>query len=182
MPYQFRIQTSAPRTAKPQAVLGQADSLSDVIESLYLPNTEKAYLQWNWISIPLCYKYDISILIDDIVPMINELVAKGAGDYELTWPSDTFRATWRLSWQGGDLEIQAAWESVVGGHDIVKALNNTPFLKMSKNGFLGEWASLLENVVRTVSSQFVPSPANAELDAVRLVLSKVKSRGVPYQV
>lgn len=41
-------------------------SLSEAIETVFPLNTEYAILSWNYISIPLSYKYDISYMIDDI--------------------------------------------------------------------------------------------------------------------
>ena len=60
----FCIQASNPRVQ--HKIDYEDSSLSDIIETIYPLYTEHAILTWNYISIPLSYKYDISYMIDDL--------------------------------------------------------------------------------------------------------------------
>ena len=67
----FYIQASNPRFQ--DSINIYDESLSDAIESVFPLNTENAILVWNYISIPLSYKYDISYMIEDILQLLDEL-------------------------------------------------------------------------------------------------------------
>ena len=73
----FYIQASNPKV---QCEINYSDeTLADATESIFLLNTENAILMWNYICIPLSYKYDISYMLDDIMILLNELKNKKSG-------------------------------------------------------------------------------------------------------
>lgn len=53
--------------------------LMEAIETIFPMRTEAAIMVWNYVSIPLSYKYDISYMINDIIIVIQELVMKQEG-------------------------------------------------------------------------------------------------------
>ena len=57
----FYIQASNPRFI--ESISYEVESLSDAVESIFPLNTENAFLVWNYISVPLSYKYDISYML-----------------------------------------------------------------------------------------------------------------------
>lgn len=67
----FCIQASAPDYCKKINLNNKC--LSEAIESVFLLQTENAIMRWNYICIPLSYKYDISYMIDDILKLIGRL-------------------------------------------------------------------------------------------------------------
>lgn len=66
----FYIQASNPRVQHKMDC--EDNSLSDIIETIYPLYTEHVILTWNYISIPLPYKYDISYMIDDMIKLLME--------------------------------------------------------------------------------------------------------------
>jgi len=73
----FYIQASNPKS-QDKVETGDG-SLADAIENTFLLNTENAILMWNYICIPLSYKYDISYMIEDIVSLLSEMQNKESG-------------------------------------------------------------------------------------------------------
>jgi hypothetical protein len=181
MQYQFCIQVSSPRLVSEPPNESEIDTLSDAIEALYLLETERAYISWNWINVPLSYKYDVSVIVDDVVSMLSGLLSSDTGECAVTWPSSVFHATWDLRWRGDELTIRSHWEAVSGGGRIEALLNAHSDLKVSRPEFLGEWASLLAAVVDGLSSRYLPKSVTEELDEARRVLSRIALRGVLYR-
>lgn len=121
------------------------ESLSDAIESAFPLNTENAILSWNYVSIPLSYKYDISYMMEDILKLLYDLQSKEDGKIVIHWLPDTFRSNWTLSWNNGKLEIQSQWECTVG--HLERILNEKPNISLSINTFVSEWKEILCTVI-----------------------------------
>ncbi len=140
----FYIQASNPKS-QDKVEIG-AGSLADAIENTFLMNTENAILMWNYISIPLSYKYDISYMIEDIVSLLSEMQNKESGEMIIHWLPDTFRSDWVINWNEGQVEIQSQWECTVG--HLEKILNENPGVMVSINSFMSEWKEVLYNVIK----------------------------------
>ena len=65
----FYIQASNPRIS--YTVMPEDETLSDAVESAFLSDSENAILVWNYVNVPLSYKYDISYMIDDILNLLS---------------------------------------------------------------------------------------------------------------
>ncbi|BAY41833.1 hypothetical protein NIES2111_62290 (plasmid) [Nostoc sp. NIES-2111] len=50
--------------------------LAEAIQVIYPMETEKAFIIWNHTYIPLSYKYNLSVIIDDILPMLSDLTSQ----------------------------------------------------------------------------------------------------------
>lgn len=95
----FYIQASNPRT---NSIANPNDkTLADAIETIFLLNTESAILMWNYISVPLSYKYDISYMIEDILLLLDALRSRENGEMTIHWLPDTFRCNWTVQWAAG---------------------------------------------------------------------------------
>lgn len=135
----FYIQASNPKSR------GDADSsdetLADAIESIFPLETENAILMWNYISVPLSYKYDISYMMEDILLLLNALQNRESGEIIIHWLPDTFRCDWTIRWDTKKLDIQSQWENTVG--HLERLLNESPNISLLKSDFIREWKSIL---------------------------------------
>ena len=108
---------------------------------MFLHDSEDAYLNWNGVRIALNYKYDVSVIISDIVAMMDMLLEQPDGEGVIEWPSSSFRATWRMSWSKGQLSISADWETITGA--IESKLRSVARLEAPLDDFIAEWAELV---------------------------------------
>lgn len=136
----FYIQVSNPTFIN--KVDEEDENLWDVIESIFPFYNEKAFFVWNNIYIPICYKYDIGIMMNDILEMLDNLLNKEEGELSISWPSDSFSSTWELVWNTDLLIIDSKWTSVNGC--ISEKLNEENIIKMNKKSFINEWKKLLQ--------------------------------------
>ena len=126
------------------------ETLADAIESMFFPNTENAILMWNYISVPLSYKYDISYMMDDLLILLDRMQNSESGELTIHWLPDTFRCDWKVKWDSENADIQSKWENTVG--HLERILNENPDVSLLKNDFIGEWKSILGIVVEGLKS------------------------------
>ena len=139
----FCIQASNPKI---QCIADCNDkTLADAIESMFSLNTENAILTWNYISIPLSYKYDISYMMEDILVLLNALQSRKNGELTIHWLPDTFRCDWTARWTIKELSIWSQWERTVGNLEIL--LNGSPSISLNKDDFIKEWKSILGIII-----------------------------------
>lgn len=138
----FHIQVSNPVTCPIEE--DNIESLGEVIEDLFPMDTEDAYICWNGISVALSYKYDISVIISDILYMLEEVTSLNSGNISVNWPSNTFRADWDISWVDDELMCKSNWESVSGSIEAI--LNEHSTVTTSTTSFINEWGSLLNHL------------------------------------
>lgn len=144
----FYIQASNPRFIK--GINDEDKSLSEAVESAFPLNTENAMLVWNYISVPLSYKYDISYMVDDIIDLLSILQSQNCGKKIIHWLPDTFRSDWKISWDNGKIEIQAHWECTIG--HLEKILNEHEIVSLTIKNFESEWREVLYMVIKGLES------------------------------
>lgn len=140
---EFRIQASNPRNNG--YFCSEDEKISEAIETIFPMMTEEALLVWNTIYIPLNYKYDISVMIEDILIMLNNLRAKKQGNMSINWASNTFLSKWELQWEENKLLINTNWNMVLGHTEDL--LNESNSIRVDKTSFMEEWKKLLEVLV-----------------------------------
>ncbi len=141
----FAIQVSKPRININRESLIDIESIRELIEEIFPMYTEDMILIWDCVRIPLEYKYDISVIIDEILDLLQTLLDKEEGEMLIVWPSDTFRSNWNLKWKGHSLCIDSEWISVVGLTEEI--LNKHKRIEISTNEFLAEWKMLLRLLI-----------------------------------
>lgn len=165
----FLFQASNPQ---PSSLVSPDDSsLGEAIETIFPLRTDFALLVWNNVYVPLTYKYDISIMINDIILMLDSVAVKEEGSITVVWPSNTFRTQWTLSWSATDLAITTTWESVLGGTESM--LNRVPSLSLDKNTFLLEWKPLLNKIRDSILMNSGNMDTKDMLEVLDSVLSKL---------
>ena len=144
----FQIHPGAPARRK---VEGQfANDLSEAIELIYPMETDDARLVWYETSLPLNYKYDISVLIEDIVEMLEKSLESDVGRVDVNFASNTFNANWELEIRGDSIQVKARWNSVVGNCEA--RLNGHSILLIERSHFFNQWLGILRRVVGDTES------------------------------
>ncbi|MEU2827832.1 hypothetical protein ABZ667_04060 [Streptomyces lavendulae] len=133
----------------PRPVAGAAD-LADAVGEMYSCEAEDAVLVWNRLPIRLTYRYDIAVLLDDLVPLLEEVRRPGFSGTEVFWGSDTFRAEWKLTPEGGGLRIRARWHSTLGNHE--SSLTERGDVTVGAKEFVGAWCKVLRRIVTDVEA------------------------------
>jgi len=139
----FAIQTCNPSIVTSREMF--VEDVAEAIETVFFHRTEDAMLFWNGVIIPINYKYDLSVIIDDIVVMLQNLLGKERGTCEVHFGSNSFLSIWNLKWQNNQLEISAEWHSVAG--DLNAVLTRCSNLEMPLDDFIAEWKVLLKLVI-----------------------------------
>ncbi|WP_411344071.1 hypothetical protein ACE3MZ_21215 [Paenibacillus sp. WLX1005] len=137
------IQASCPRFIKATELT--ATTLSEAVEHSFPLVNESALLIWNYVPIILNYKYDISVMLDDILDMLASLRGIEYGKKEIHWPSNDFSSIWILSWGMDTVTIDAKWSAVLGNTE--QLLTSSGEVEMEKQMFLAEWKSILRNII-----------------------------------
>lgn len=172
----FCIQVSNPRLIAGDINIENDYSLGDVLESIYDWNSEKVIITWNNIYIPLSYKYDISIMVDDIVYMLKSVLSSEEGDIKFDWPSNTFDVNWQIHWDKELLRIESHWNEVLGG--LTELLNKKNNVQLKKSDFLNEWKMLLQKLnTHLKEAQLENSKYVRELEGL---IKQIKGYGLLY--
>lgn len=96
-------------------------------------------LDWNGIEMPLSYKYDLSIMADDIVEMVLAIENAVLGTFEVAWPSSGFPYKWAIAWNASTVKILATAMPVPGAED----LTGRESVQTSRSDFVAGWRDVL---------------------------------------
>ncbi|GGQ25365.1 hypothetical protein BKA00_002486 [Actinomadura coerulea] len=136
----FRLQTGNPETLE----VGSAEDMADATGQMYLMETEDAILFWNRVPVRLAYRYDIPALIDDLVPLLEEVQSPEFSQAQIHWGSDTFSTEWTIARDGDFLRIDSRWDSVHGSYEFL--LNERSQLAVRIDSFVAEWLKVLRRI------------------------------------
>lgn len=109
----FKLQLGNPIIL--QVVGDEISNLENAIESIFPLETEYLILIWNYIFIPLSYKYDLSLMVLDLIEVLCFLERKGDEELDLHWASNTFACVWKLKKMDTSVSIKTTCENVRGG-------------------------------------------------------------------
>jgi hypothetical protein len=176
MSYRFTIQASSPRALK--EFDPNDTNLSDAIQTVFPLETECAILVWNWVYVPLSYKYDFSMMIDDVIALIDAMQVEPSGRRTIQWPSNTFACTWKVEWDARVTTVEADWVSVVGNTEAMLAA--VPKIVVESSGFVEEWKRPLEAIWGGLTSAGYTSKLLG-LDHLMATVSKIGRCGILYR-
>ncbi|WP_405446494.1 hypothetical protein [Streptomyces erythrochromogenes] len=163
----FSIQAGCPAVRR----CGSATDMADAVGEMYASGAEDAILVWNLVAVRLPYRNDVAVLLDDLVPLLEDVGRPGFSDAEVFWGSDTFSAEWVIVREGDSLRIRARWHSTLGNYESLLAERGDVVVPAEE--FVGEWVKLLRHC--RISSGSVPSSAGAnQLDHVAGIGSLVR--------
>jgi hypothetical protein len=172
----FAIQTNNPIAN--QFANEEVEYLYEAIERIFPDSTEEAYLIWNWVPIRVSYKYDLYVMIDDILTLLNSLIASAQGSHEVFWGSNTLNAIWKLEWVGEQLKIESEWNMVAGNYESL--LNSRSQLKINKNIFLSEWKSFLQKIIEKVDYSEIKIKDYDNVEMLHKIESSINKLGRLY--
>ncbi|HEX8658363.1 MAG TPA: hypothetical protein VF690_12545, partial [Hymenobacter sp.] len=118
----------------------QGKSVGEAVESCFPDSEDGAQLLWNGVVVHLSYKYDLSIVIHDVVDLVRHVRTCARGDFDIAWPSNTFHTTWQVATADGRVRITACWYCVRG---VAESLNAAPVAEATRADFLAQWVALL---------------------------------------
>jgi hypothetical protein len=125
------------------AARDEADtSLSDAAQTVF-PLEERALLEWNGLTLPLSYKYDISVMLEDIVEMVVAVGKTESGLFQVDWPSSGFPFHWTIKWDASEVEVHAQPRHEPGAVDLM----GREWVRVERGAFLGAWQELLITVL-----------------------------------
>jgi hypothetical protein len=173
----FRVQASNPRALQ---VFDEEDGhIGDALETVFPMETENAYMVWNWVHVPIGYKYTFSFLIQDVVMMLDTLLREASGALTINWPSNEFAATWRMTWDAKNVDIRAEWNSVIGGTEAL--LNARPTVALAKGAFISEWKQVLGVSLHALTDAGYTDAQLSDLPRLRQVYESIREPGVLYR-
>ncbi len=147
----FSIQAGKPKFQISNGIT--AEDLSEAIQIIFPMETDDASINWNGTFISMSYKYDLSVMIDDLLPLLLSVQVSDEGQYRVHFGSNTFNTEWQISWKSDELLLNAHWEENFEDLNLVE--KNCSRLKISRTTFLKEWNGVLENLRQSVESSGV---------------------------
>ncbi len=112
-------------------VKDEADlSLGGAIESVFPSLDDYVIMVWNETPIYLSCRYDVSIIINDIVYIIDELLKKENFSFKNTWPSNTFYTLWKITSIESEVSVVADWFNISGDEDALNKKNRIVVAKI----------------------------------------------------
>ncbi|MGW9310421.1 hypothetical protein ACWGRK_17035 [Saccharomonospora azurea] len=144
---EFAVQVGCPRTLRPE---GPAADMADAISELYPLDTEDLILVWNLVPIRLSYRYDVSVLMDDLVPLLEEVQGGLRAERAVRWASDTFAAEWKLVPDRTRLRISAQWFSTLGNYEDL--LNTRGVVETPVENFVREMGKIVDRTCADIEA------------------------------
>ncbi|MES9601921.1 MULTISPECIES: hypothetical protein [Actinomadura] len=145
----FWLQTGNPETLK----VGSAEDMADATGQMYPMDTEDAILFWNRVPVRLEYRYDIAVLLDDLVPLLEEVQNPEFSQTQIHWGSDTFSTEWNIARDGDSLRIDSRWDSIHGSYEFL--LNERSQLTVRIESFVAEWLKVLRRITSDLAIRHV---------------------------
>jgi hypothetical protein len=145
----FSIQAGCPAVRRCESAADMADAVGE----MYSSEAEDAILVWNLVPVRLPYGYDLAALVDDLVPLLEEIQRPEFSETEVFWGSDTFSAEWGMAREGDSLRIQARWHSTLGNYESLLAERGDAVVRTQV--FVSEWAKILQRIVTDIEAESV---------------------------
>lgn len=144
----------------------ESDStLSDALQTIFSID-DHATMAWHRLEFRLGYKYDISMMIDDIITMVLAVRQNDAGLFEVDWPSSGFPYLWSIEWSATDVEVVARARDEPGA----KELAGCELVRVERASFVRAWQSLLDIVLSCLVSSGYSSQQIAGFERLKAAI------------
>ena len=137
-------------------------NIEEAIETIFPLDNEFAFIIWNYIFIPITYKYDVSVMINDVLYILNEVRSKHAGRLEVHWASNTFSSVWNIKFGASKVEIKSVWYDTLGR--LKNLLNEYSFIEVEKISFIEEWSKMLKFLLEKLKKSGYTVDMLADMD------------------
>ncbi|HYO52429.1 hypothetical protein [Archangium sp.] len=117
-------------------------TLTEAIQTVF-PLEGHAVLEWDSLEFQLNYKYDLSMMMEDLLSLLRAVLSTGPGEREVNWPSSGFPYIWHISWSDPTLEVVASSRDEAGA----TRLPSPPVLRTTRREFLVAWQPLLRRIL-----------------------------------
>jgi hypothetical protein len=143
----FYIQASNP--AFLNAAESYDDSLKEVIEAIFPYEAENAYLVWNGFPIKMQYKYDVSMIMEAVLALLEILLSSSnIPGIPIDIDCFSFSTSWYVRCLEDSISITSKWQRIEAGYEDV--LNSDNQLEIKKDDFMKEWKMLLRKVIEAI--------------------------------
>lgn len=170
----FYIQTSNPQVLICTEVV---PSIRNVPSLIFPRRTENAFVFYNSHPLRLDYKYDLGLMIDEIIQMMQALFEDDFSSYECHFNSDGFMYGFDIINKGPKLEVSIVDRFVIGG-GLPYNMKHT--IHISKEQFLAEWTMLIFKLFNCILKSGISIEDSKFDDFFADLQHKVKSKGVLY--
>ncbi len=142
----------------------RVEDLAEAIEVIFTLDDENIMcMHWDKDNIYLTYKYDVGVIIEDLIFMIEILCTNNSGTEVISFGSSDFAARWKLKWDADDLNIE--WHRACS-----RKPTNKPNLRISKKYFIIQWYYVLKNTLTSVKNSAIRIDNNNDvLDLAKLI-------------
>jgi len=172
----FRIQVCNPRFDRTTGVT--VEDLRAAIEEITPFETEEMIMVWNCIPMRLEYKYDVSVIISEILVMLDALTSGPSGSHRASFGSDTFNADWDLSWADGTVHIHPTWKSLCARMEAYLQTQGPVSTKLQ--AFLAEWKLPLRVIADAVASSQIQMEDDSDYQLLRRIEPAITHFGWRY--
>lgn len=174
----FEIQVSNPTVL---VLHGERhEKVAYAVDAMFPASTEDAILLWNWVPVRINYKADLSVMLEDVLTMLSDLMQSNSGSTVASFGASTFRAKWMLTWTGGSLRIEADWDSIAGTYE--ELLNTRGTVNIRRDDFVSEWKGLLGKVLSALETSGVVVEDEDDLELLRRIESAIPVLGKLYRI
>lgn len=157
----------------------ERENLSSALLAIFPEVTEDAIMIWNWVPVRISYNFDLSVMIEDVLLMLNEILNSDHGSMVTFFGANTFTVEWSLSWVEEKIDISAKWESVAGCYEDL--LNSRNVLKFNKDQFLSEWKTILKKIIIAVETSGIKIADEKEVALLYGIEAAIPNVGHLYE-
>ena len=150
--------------------LSTTSDISEAIELCFPMDTDDAKMIWGGIDVPVNYKYDVSVVYEDIMELLCCCLKRESTT--VYFGSNTFSGTLSIYPIEDSYIIRGSWDSLFGCKEV--ELNRIPKLRVSRSSFVNSWCSLLKEVLRTISQSNVSMELKRDLDDLHSCLESAR--------
>ena len=121
-------------------------SLSGAIEASFISLDDYVIMVWNGIAIYLSCRYDISVIMRDLLSLASNLT-NNVNEFEVHWTSTDFFAIWKIYTYGDDISVFSEWYVASNKTRFIQdELNKSNKLVISRKEFANKICTILRFV------------------------------------
>lgn len=159
-------------------------TVNTVFLELFRVEEESSYLFWNDIPIRLRYREELFHNFDAILALVWLIQRDEQGTTKATLLTQLVTIDWKVRWQINDITIHSVFTPVDDLYEpYAQALNHVPVLSMEKHTFLGEWRTLLHQIILSFQAgqiQIEDGTERRKLELLQRVDKQIPSYGRLY--
>jgi hypothetical protein len=135
-------------------------TLGEALQSIYSIGDD-AYLTIDSTQFRIGLKYDLGLMIDDLVPLVRSVQEKPAGHFRIDWASSSFPFEWSLDWTSEVVDLRSR-RRAEGGSGPTEFRARIP-----RADFLAQWGLLLRSVLSALTRAGYSESQISNLDQLR---------------